>query len=63
MQNSAFGELGAQFYKWIKDNRIRFKYEGQAQEMELEIERIVGLIGYIEKEKMVALKRGRKRKN
>ncbi|MBF0479922.1 MAG: hypothetical protein HQL26_10610 [Candidatus Omnitrophica bacterium] len=51
MNNKFFNDLGKQFYGWYRDNKIRFEYGGKSKDLELEVERIAGLIDYVEKKK------------
>ncbi|MBF0477926.1 MAG: hypothetical protein HQL26_00420 [Candidatus Omnitrophica bacterium] len=51
MNNKFFNDLGQQFYAWYRDHKIRFEYGGQSKDLELEVERITGLINYVEKKK------------
>lgn len=51
MDKCALADLGRQFYQWHKDNLIRFECGSQSREIESELERIVGLIDYLLREK------------
>lgn len=53
-------ELGRQFHAWHKDNRIQFEYGGRGRGLELEIERIMGLIDYVAQKKETLLKNSQK---
>ena len=51
----AYLEIGRQFYAWHKDSRVQFEYGNNSKDLELEVERIVGLIDYVleKKEKLL----------
>jgi hypothetical protein len=51
MNDRFFHDLGKQFYEWHRSNRIRFEYGGPGKDPEPEVERIAGLIDYVEKKK------------
>ncbi|MBF0486353.1 MAG: hypothetical protein HQL16_07570 [Candidatus Omnitrophica bacterium] len=51
MNKRYFQVLGRQFYQWYQDNKIRFEYGGHSKDLELEVERLTGLINYVEKKK------------
>ena len=58
MSNRSFLELGRQFYAWHRDGRIRFEFGGHSKDLELEVERLSGLIDYVEKKRESLVKRG-----
>jgi len=51
MNNRFFHDLGKQFYEWHKNNKVWFEYGGHSKDLELEVERLAGLIDYVEKKK------------
>ncbi|MBF0123506.1 MAG: hypothetical protein HQL21_08925 [Candidatus Omnitrophica bacterium] len=51
MDKRFFRTLGKQFYDWYRDNKIRFEYAGHSKDLELEVERLTGLINYVEQKK------------
>jgi len=51
MSNRSFLELGRQFYQWLRDGKIRLEYGGNSKDLELEVERLAGLIDYVEKKR------------
>ncbi|MEI6437169.1 MAG: hypothetical protein WCO69_00290 [Candidatus Omnitrophota bacterium] len=59
MSNRSFLELGRQFYEWHRDGRVRLEYGGHSKDLELEVERLAGLIDYVEKKReAINLKKG-----
>ncbi|MBF0503597.1 MAG: hypothetical protein HQL14_00705 [Candidatus Omnitrophica bacterium] len=51
MDKRCYQALGRQFYLWHRGNRIKFQYAGHSKDLELEVERVMGLIDYVEKKK------------
>lgn len=52
MGNRSFLELGRQFYAWYRDGRVRLDYGGHSKDLELEVERLAGLIDYVQKKRL-----------
>ena len=57
MGHQFFYDFGKQFYEWHKDNKIQFEFKGHSRDVELEVERIAGLIDYVGKKKEALLKK------
>lgn len=51
MNKNVYQDLGKLFYAGYKENLVQFEYPGNSVELESELERIVGLINYIENKK------------
>ena len=55
MNKRFYKSLGRQFYEWHRDNKIKFDYTGHSKDLELEVERLAGLIDYVQKKKISLL--------
>ncbi len=58
MNKKFFQVLGKQFYEWHRDNKIKFEFKGHSRDLELEVDRLTGLIDYVAKKKRSLLKKG-----
>ncbi|MBF0571445.1 MAG: hypothetical protein HQL12_06185 [Candidatus Omnitrophica bacterium] len=59
MDKRCFQALGRQFYEWHRDHRIVFTYGGHSKDLELEVERLTGLIDYVKQKKEDLLKKSK----
>ncbi|MBF0569709.1 MAG: hypothetical protein HQL18_02915 [Candidatus Omnitrophica bacterium] len=51
MDKRCFQTLGQRFYEWHRGGKIKFEYGGGSKDLELEVERLIGLINYVEDKK------------
>ncbi|MBF0511511.1 MAG: hypothetical protein HQL13_04190 [Candidatus Omnitrophica bacterium] len=49
MDKGCYQILGRQFYEWHREGKLIFQYGGQSKDLELEVDRLIGLIDYVEK--------------
>ncbi len=57
MDKRFFQDLGRQFYEWHRDGKVDFEYTGHSKDLELEVERLTGLVDYILKKKGALLRK------